>query len=75
MRDILTLSLPGKTKDLIKEKARKSGFASISNYIQFLIKQDDDLISAAELLKSVKEAQREYETGKAIKARSIKDFV
>ena len=28
-----------------------------------------------ELLKSVKEAQREYETGKAIKARSIKDFV
>ena len=73
MRDILTLSLPGKTKDLIKEKARKSGFASIS--IQFLIKQDDDLISAAELLKSVKEAQREYETGKAIKARSIKDFV
>jgi len=75
MRDILTLSIPSRTKDLIKKKAKKSGFTNVSNYIQFLIKQDEYLIPEQELLKSINEAQREYDTGKAIKAKSIKDLL
>ncbi len=75
MRDILTLSLPNKTKELIKKKAQKSGFANVSHYIQFLIQQDEEVISEAELLKSVKEAQKEYDAGKAIKAKSMADLV
>jgi len=75
MRDILTLSIPNKTKELIKQKVQKSGFANVSRYIQFLIQQDNEVISELELLKSIKEAQKEYDTGKAIKAKSIADLV
>ena len=75
MRDVLTLSIPNKTKELIKKKAQKSGFANVSHYIQFLIRQDDEVISEEELLKSVKEAQKEYDAGIAIKAKSMSDFI
>ncbi|MBU1130729.1 hypothetical protein KJ840_01185 [Patescibacteria group bacterium] len=75
MRDVLTLSIPSKTKELIKRKAKKSGFPTVSGYIQFLIRQDENLISEETLLQSIKEAQKEYDSGQAIKAKSIKDFL
>jgi Arc/MetJ-type ribon-helix-helix transcriptional regulator len=75
MREVLTLSLPNKTKEFVKKKAQRSGFANVSSYIQFLIQQDEEVISEAELLQSVKEAQKEYEAGKAIKAKSMAELV
>ncbi len=75
MREILTLSLPPHTKQLIKKKSKMSGFASISSYIQYLIKQEDDLISEKELWKNVQEARREYKEGKLKKLNSIKDLI
>ena len=75
MRDILTLSIPAKTKDFVKKKAKKSGFLNVSQYIQFLIQQDKDIISEDELLKSINEAQKEYESGRSIKANSMADLI
>jgi hypothetical protein len=75
MREILTLSMPGKTKKLIRKRAKANGFKSVSAYIQCLVTQEDDLISEEELLKTVRQAQKEYKEGKAIEADSLRDFL
>ncbi len=75
MREILTLSLPQKTKQLIKNRAKNKGFTSVSGYIKYLLSQDDDLISEKELLQSVKQARQDYKQGKTIKAKSIADLL
>ncbi|MBT4722325.1 hypothetical protein HN958_04845 [Candidatus Falkowbacteria bacterium] len=67
--------MPGKTKKLIQTRSKASGFNSVSAYIQFLVSQEDDLISEDELLRTVKQAQKEYEEGKAIDADSLRDFL
>jgi len=77
MREILTLSLPAKTKEMIKKRVAKRGFTSISQYVKFLFDQDSDdsMISEEELLKAVKEAEEEYRQGKTIKAKSMADLL
>ena len=75
MREILTLSLQPKTKQLIKKKSKMKGFNSISSYIQYLIKQEDDLISEEELWQNVQEARKDYKKGKLKKLNSIKDLI
>ncbi len=75
MREILTLSIPAQTKNLIKKKAKNKGFASVSGYIKYLIKLDDDLISEQELMKTVNEARKEYKERKTIKAKSLAELL
>ncbi len=75
MREVLTLSLPPKTTQLIKKKAKSKGFDSVSGYIKYLITIDDDMISADELLKMAKEAREDYKKGKTIKAKSLMDLL
>lgn len=55
--------------------SKKRGFVSVSGYVQNLIEMDKDLISEETLLKSIKQAEREYKTGRTIKAKSIADLV
>ena len=52
MRQVLSVSLPEKTIQTVKEKTKTRGFGNVSNYIKHLIKLDeeDDWISEEELL-------------------------
>jgi len=75
MREIITLSVPSKTKKLIKKRAKLNGFASVSAYIKFLVSEDDDLISEDKLMAEVKQARKDYREGKAIEADSIEDLL
>ena len=71
MRQVLSLSLPARTTQQIKKIAKQRGFASISSYIKYLFEADSDVITTEQLLKDVKEAERDYEEGKCIQATSI----
>ena len=75
MREILTLSLPAQTKNLIKKKAINKGFTSVSGYIKYLIKLDDDLISEETLMKDIKQARKEYKEGKLKTLKSLNDLM
>jgi hypothetical protein len=75
MRQVLSISLPGATIKEIKEKSKKRGFESVSKYIKFLVKEDDDLISVDEILGAAKRAEEEYKQGKLKKFTSLKDLM
>ncbi|HPA25707.1 MAG TPA: hypothetical protein PLK76_03040 [bacterium] len=75
MREVLSISLPSKTLTTIKQKIKVRGFDSVSEYIKHLLDLDENLISEKELLATVKQARREYDKGKAIKANSMADLL
>jgi len=75
MRHIVSLSLPTKAAQDAKKRAKKRGFKSVSAYFQFLLKEDEGLISEKELLESIERGRKEYRQGKTIKARSLADLV
>jgi len=71
----MSLSFPSTQAKQIKSLAKKRGHNSISAYIQYLVTADKDLISESELIKTVKEARKEYKAGKSIKAKSLADLI
>lgn len=75
MRQVLSLSLPEQTTKELKVSAKQRGFESVSGYVKYLIDLDKDLISETELLASIKSARTEYQTGKAIKAKSLAELL
>ncbi len=75
MRQVISLSLPGKQATKVKSLARQRGYKSVSNYIHYLIQSDAELISEAELLRSVKKARSEYRQGKVIRANSLDELL
>lgn len=75
MRQVISLSFPSRTTEEVKHLAKKRGFDSVSGYIQYLIKMDQELISEAYLWNSIKQARDEYKTGKVIKAKSLSELV
>lgn len=77
MRQLLTLSLPAKTKKLVQKRAKKRGFDSVSKYLRFLIDEDNDndVISSEQLLKDIEKAKKENKKGEYIEAKSVKDLL
>ena len=75
MHQTLNISLSQQTIKEIKTLSRERGFATVSDYIKYLIELDSDLISETELLDSIREARKEYREGRAIKVESIKDLL
>ncbi|PJA47709.1 hypothetical protein CO172_00420 [Candidatus Uhrbacteria bacterium CG_4_9_14_3_um_filter_36_7] len=75
MRQVISLSFPSKTTTEVKRLAKKRGFDSVSGYIQYLIKMDQDLISEESLWDDIKQARNEYKTGKVIKAKSLSELL
>jgi hypothetical protein len=75
MRQVINLSLPAEDTKAVKALAQERGFDSVSGYIQYLIEQDKDLISAEELLQLTQEANRDYKNGKAITVKSMADLL
>jgi Arc/MetJ-type ribon-helix-helix transcriptional regulator len=74
MRKVLSVSLSSDLEKKIKSKTKKKGFDSVSSYIKYLISIDNDLISEEELLEEVERAEKEYEKGDFIKAKSMADL-
>lgn len=75
MRQVLSLSLPASDVRQIKRIAEKRGYTSVSSYISFLFKTDENLISETELLKTAQTARKEYRAGKSIRAKSLSDLI
>jgi Arc/MetJ-type ribon-helix-helix transcriptional regulator len=75
MRQALSISLSKEIIEDVKTTAEKRGFASVSDYIKQLIQEDKDLISADQLLSYVKEAEKEYRSGKMATANSLADLL
>lgn len=56
--------------------AKKRGFTTTSDYLKFLLAQDDvDLISEDEIVSRFKSIDRLHKAGKLIKAKSLADLV
>ena len=75
MRQILSISLPDQTTQLIKKRAKKRGFDSVSGYIKYLFSLDEDLISEKELLAAAEQARKDYKEGKLKKLNSLSDLM
>ena len=75
MRKILSVSLPARVAEKIKNLSKQRGFDSVSGYIQHLIDIDEDLISADDLLTAAKEAKKEYSDGTLVSAKSMLDLL
>jgi len=75
MREVLSLSFPQQTTKKIKQTAKQRGFNTVSGYIKYLFESDSDLISADELLRDVNLAEKEYEDGRTIKAKTLADLL
>ncbi|MEY4602159.1 MAG: hypothetical protein RL292_100 [Candidatus Parcubacteria bacterium] len=71
MRSVINISLPEDKAKVIKNRAKNAGFASVSGYVRSLLALDEELISAEELLKMSHEADKEYKSGKLVKAKSL----
>jgi len=63
MRSIINISLPQETARITKLRAKRAGFNSVSEYIRYLLKIDDDLIGEDELLQMSSRADKEYRSG------------
>jgi Arc/MetJ-type ribon-helix-helix transcriptional regulator len=75
MRSVINISLPPKVAQKVKMRAKRFGFSSTSEYVRSLLDMDDNLISSEELLEMSRRADREYTTGKLIKAKSMADLL
>lgn len=75
MRSVINISLPEDKAKVIKDRAKKAGFASVSGYVRSLLALDEELISEEELLAMSRQADKEYKSGKLIKAKSLASFI
>lgn len=74
MREIITISLPAKTRQMLKKRLKKRGFKGASEYVRYLLEQDEDVISQDELLVMAKKAEKDYKDGKLKSYRSLADI-
>ncbi|MBI2645127.1 hypothetical protein HYW94_03065 [Candidatus Uhrbacteria bacterium] len=75
MRDVITISLPTKTRSIIKKRLKERGFRSMSEYMRYLLDQDTDVISQDELLAIAKEADRDYKNNLLKKRSSLRELL
>lgn len=76
MRTTISVSLNKASVTKIKRLATKRGFHTASDYLRFLLDQDDvDLISESELIARTKEADSLHRNNKLIRAKSLAEFM
>jgi len=75
MRKVLSISITEDMEKKVKQKTKKGGFASVSDYIKHLLLVDESLISEEELLEDVRVAEEDYKKGRVVTAKSLKDLV
>ncbi len=76
MRTSISFNLTKTEAEKTRKLARTRGFATTTDYLKFLLAQDDiDLISEDELVGRLQSIDRLHRAGKLIKARSIADLM
>lgn len=75
MRDIITVSLTKEAKQALKTRVKKRRFRGTSEYIRYLLEQDEDVITQEELIKIADRAKKDYKKGKLKKYASLADIV
>lgn len=76
MRTTISFSITPAEAKKTQRLVRRRGFATTSEYVRFLLRQDDiDLITEDELVVRVKDARRLHKQGKLIKAASLAEFM
>ncbi len=76
MNTTISVSLPRKDALKTRKLALERGFDSVSEYLRFLLAEDDsELISAAEIVRRSKEAVNLHKKGKLIEATSLADLL
>ncbi len=75
MRNIISISLQENSVKHLRNTAKKRGFKSVSAYVRYVLKNDDEVISEKELVRNVKESRKEYKKGKSIRSKTIADLV
>lgn len=74
MRSILTISLPQKDKEKLLKRAKKAGM-TVSSYLKSVLDMEQNMISEDELAKIAKKAQKDYDEGKCVRAKSMADLL
>lgn len=75
MRTSISFNLSKEESKRTSALAKARGFATLSDYLRFLISQDDvDLISENELVHTAKSLTRLHKEGKLVRARSMADL-
>lgn len=76
MRAVISLSTTREEARRTRRRARDRGFGSVSEYLRFLMRQDEGpLIGEEELLTRAARSDKLEEAGKLIKAKSLAEFV
>lgn len=76
MRTTISVSLNKASATKIKHLALRRGFDTTSDYLRFLVEQDDvDLISESEIISRAKEADHLYRRNKLVRAKSSEAFL
>ena len=76
MRTSISFNLTREEAIKTKALAHTRGFVSTSDYLRFLLAQDDvDLITEDELVARAKQVNRLHKKGKLIKATSLVDLL
>jgi len=71
MREILNISLPEVMVKEVKNEVKKGHFASTSEFIRHLIR----LWNTNKLAQELKNDRKDFDSGKGIKLRSLKDLM
>ncbi len=76
MRTSLSFNLSRSAAVKTKKMARARGFVTTSDYMRFLLEQDDvDFINEDELVKRAQDVNRLHKKRKLIRAHSLADLV
>jgi len=75
MRKVLSISVTDVLEKDIKQKTKKRGFNSVSDYIKNLVIADENLISEEELLEDIRRGEEDYKKGNVIRGKRLSDFI
>jgi len=64
MRDIVSISLPEWTAVELKQYSKERWFTSLSEYVLYLVEQDQTMITEEEVLQAWEEAKKEDAEGR-----------
>lgn len=74
MRAILNISMPIVEKKKIERRAKKAG-KTVSSYVLYALQLEQSLIQEDELVKIIKQAEKDHREGKTKKLRSLEDLM
>ncbi|MFA6099831.1 MAG: hypothetical protein WC750_03020 [Patescibacteria group bacterium] len=75
MRTTISFTLTPTVANKTRRLTRQRGFRTISDYLRFLLEQDDvELITENELVRRSKEVDRLHASNKLVKAGSLKEL-